>query len=93
MLTLFDSTDKGTLLKQFVEPQFCIEVQVHVTKPRALFSFVRTSRERKLRILGRYGITDVSCSAPFESLAPAKDFKPELNSSITEPITFENKDY
>ena len=75
MLTLFASTEKGTLLKEFVEPQFCIEVQAHVTKPRALFSFARTSLERKLSILGRYGATDVSCSAPFES--PAKDFKPE----------------
>ena len=76
-LTLWGSTDEGKLLKEFVEPQFCIEVQAHVTKPRALFSFARTSLERKLSILGRYGATDVSCSAPFESPAPAKDFKPE----------------
>ena len=77
MLTLFVSTEKGTLLKQFVEPQFCIEVQAHMAKPRPLFSFARSSRETKLRMLGRYGITDVSCSAPFESPALAKDFKPE----------------
>ena len=74
-LTLFVSDEKGKLARQSVEPKVCIEVQPNMTKPRLLFNFVRTSRETRLRMLGRHGITDVSCSAPFES--PAKNFKPD----------------
>ena len=48
----------------------------HGRKPTALFTSARTSFEKKVSMLGRYGITDVSCSAPFEKV-DAKKFKPE----------------
>ena len=39
------------------------------SKPRELFSFTRVSFETKLRMLGRFGITDVSCSHPLETVS------------------------
>ena len=56
--------------------QFCRAVEEHVRKPRPLFSFSRVSFDNKVRILGRYGITDVSCFPPFETVE-ARNFKPE----------------
>ena len=76
MLTLFGASDKGKVLRETVRLRFCREVEAHVRKPRPLFNFARLSFERKLSMLGRYGITDVSYSAPFEKV-DAKKFKPE----------------
>ena len=45
-------------------------------KPRPLFCFTRVSFDQKVRMLGRYGITDVRVSGPFEKVV-AQNFKPE----------------
>ena len=45
-------------------------------EPAQPFSFKHAIIEKKLRILGRTGITDVMRSAPFEAV-PASGFKPE----------------
>ena len=76
MLFLFGASDKGKVEKKTVRLQFCRQVDEHVRKPMPLFNFARVGFERKLSMLGRYGITDVSCSAPFEKV-DAKKFKPE----------------
>ena len=44
--------------------------------PRPLFNFARQSFEKKVRMLGRFGITDVSASGPFEKVK-AQTFTPE----------------
>ena len=44
--------------------------------PRPLFNFARQSFEKKVRMLGRFGITDVLASDPFEKVR-AQSFTPE----------------
>ena len=73
---LLGTCDKGKVLKETVRLQFCKLVDELVSNPRQLFNFVRVSHEKKVSMLGRYGITDVSCSGPFEKV-DAKKFKPE----------------
>ena len=67
---------KGKVSKEVVEAEHCAEVDVKAKKPRPFFDFKRQSFEKKLRILGRCGMTDVLMSAPFEPVF-AKNFKPE----------------
>ena len=69
-----DATCKVT--KEVVLAEHCAEVDVKARKPRPLFDFKRQSVEKKLRILGRCGITDVMSSAPIEPVV-AKNFQPE----------------
>ena len=75
-LTLMGSDAKGKVTLAIVLPEHCAEVDVRAKKPRPLFDFKRQSFEKKLRILGRCGMTDVLMSAPFEPVL-AKNFKPE----------------
>ena len=45
-------------------------------QPRPLFNFGHVCFEKKVRMLGRFGVTDVLVSAPFEKVV-AQNFKPE----------------
>ena len=76
MLLLFGTTEKGHVRRETVRLERCRESEEHARKPRPLYDFKRVSFEVKVRLLGRYGITDVSCSAPFERV-DARHFKPE----------------
>ena len=75
-LTLMGADAKGKVTKEVVLAEHCAEVDVKAKKPRPLFDFKRQSFEKKLRILGRCGMTDVLMSAPLEPVV-AKNFKPE----------------
>ena len=75
-LTLLGTDEKGKTTSEVVLADHCAEVHVLVKKLRPLFEFKRQSLERKLRILGRCGITDVMRSAPLEPVV-GKDFQPE----------------
>ena len=70
------SDDKGKATKEVVIAEHCAEVYDKAKKPRPLFDFKRQSFERKIRILGRCGITDVMRSAPLEPVV-GKNFKPD----------------
>ena len=75
-LTLVGTNKAGKTTKETVLVEHCAEVYDKAKKPRPLFEFKRQSFERKIRILGRCGITDVMRSAPLEPVV-GKDFKPE----------------
>ena len=76
LLTLMASDEKGKLNNEIVLAEHCDEVDKRMRKPAQLFSFKHVSFDKKLRILGRTGITDVMSSAPFEAV-PASGFKPD----------------
>ena len=63
-LTLLGTDAKCKTTSEVVLADHCAEVHVLVKKLRPLFEFKRQSLEKKLRILGRCGITDVMRSAP-----------------------------
>ena len=63
-LSLVATDAKGKASNENVLADHCAEVDPKAKKPRDLFEFKRQSHERKLRILGRCGITDVMESAP-----------------------------
>ena len=67
---------KGKTTSEVVLAEHCAEVDVKAKKPRPLFDFKRQSFEKKLRILGRCGITDVMESAPLEPVV-GKGWQPE----------------
>ena len=75
-LTLMSSDEKGRNFMESVPAEHCDEVDKRMRKPAQLFSFKNVSFDKKLRILGRTGITDVMRSVPFEAV-PASGFKPE----------------
>ena len=56
--------------------ELCKEVSELARQPRPLFNFARVSCEHNVRMLDRYGITDVSCGLPFEKVE-AMNVKPE----------------
>ena len=65
-LTLMGTDATCKVTNEVVLAEHCAEVDVKAKKPRPLFDFKRQSFEKKLRILGRCGITDVVSSAPLE---------------------------
>ena len=67
---------KAKVSKEIVEAKHCAEVDAKAKKPRPFFDFKRQSLEKKLRMLGRCGMTDVLTSAPLEPVL-AKNFKPD----------------
>ena len=71
------SDEKGKLNNEIVLAEHCDEVDKRMRKPAQLFSFKHVSFDKKLRILGRTGITDVMSSAPFEAVPANNGFKPE----------------
>ena len=73
---MLGADDKGKATKEVVLAEHCAEVDVRAKKPRPLFDFKRQSFEKKLRILGRCGITDVMSCAPIEPVV-GKNFQPE----------------
>ena len=74
-LCLLSSDAKGKTAHQWALMVHCAEVNVKDRPPRPLFSFKHQSFETKQKILGRYGMTDVTTSAPFEPVR--NKFKPE----------------
>ena len=75
-LKLMCSDKDGKMTPITVLAEHCAEVDSKAKKPRALFDFRRQSNDRKLRMLGRTGLTDVLTSAPLEPVV-AKNFKPQ----------------
>ena len=71
-LTLLGTDAKCKVTKHVVFAEHCDEVDVKAKKPRPLFDFKRQPFERKIKILGRCGITDVMSSAPIEPVVAKK---------------------
>ena len=75
-LVLKCSNVNGIITPVIVLAEHCAQVDEQKKKPRALFDFKRQSFDKKLRLLGRCGITDVMTSAPLEPVKK-KDWRPE----------------
>ena len=75
-LHLMCADKEGKLSKIVVSAEHCAEVDPKAKKPRNLFDFRRQSHDKKVRMLGRNGMTDVVSSAPLEPVV-AKNFKPQ----------------
>ena len=75
-LHLMCADKDGKLSKIVVSAEHCAEVDPKARKPRNFFDFRRQSHDKKVRMLGRNGMTDVQTSAPLEPVV-AKNFKPQ----------------
>ena len=72
---LMCSDKDGKMSTIVVLAEHCAEVDSKAKKPRALFDFRRQSNDRKLRMLGRSGMTDVLTSAPLEPVVAKKEVR------------------
>ena len=72
LLTLMGAAGKRDKLETLIiNREHCSVVDKKSPKLRELFTFKCASFVKKVRMLGRCGITDVECSAPFEKVLVA----------------------